>query len=82
MAKAVVTTRVGAEGLEVVSGKHCLIADTPTNFARAVVGLLEAPERAAELGANGRALVVERYDWSRLAQDLGRAWMETARAIP
>lgn len=80
MGKAVVTTKIGAEGLDVVSGVHCLIADTPKEFAQNVVNLLKSPEQAAEIGWNGRDLVVQHYDWSRLARDLGRAWMETADA--
>ena len=78
MGKAVVTTTVGAEGLSVVSGKNCLIADTPQEFANCVCWLLDDPGQAAILGRNGRKLVVERYDWSRMAQELGRAWTETA----
>lgn len=78
MAKAVVTTRIGAEGLEVISGEHCLIADAPEEFARCVVEILKAPQRAAELGGNGRRLVVQRYDWSQMAQRLGKAWRRTA----
>lgn len=80
MGKAVVTTRVGAEGLNVIPGKHCLVADDAREFSRCVLELLEAPERAAELGRNGRNLVVERYDWSRIARDLERAWIATVRA--
>jgi glycosyltransferase involved in cell wall biosynthesis len=79
MGKAVVTTRIGAEGLDVISGEHCMIADTSKEFAQCVKELLNAPELAAQLGRNGRKLVVERYDWNRLAKDLERAWMETAR---
>lgn len=84
MGRAVVATRIGAEGLDVISGVHCLIADTPSEFSRCVAQLLNAPELAAKLGQNGRALVIKQYDWSRLAQDLGRAWVETAReaAVP
>jgi glycosyltransferase involved in cell wall biosynthesis len=79
MGKAVVTTSIGAEGLDVISEEHCLVADTPAEFAQAVEKLLNNPGLAAQLGRNGRNLVVERYDWGRLAQDLGRAWTETAR---
>lgn len=82
MAKAVVTTSIGAEGLEVVAGKHCLIADTPEDFAYSVTRVLRNPALAAELGNNGRALVVEQYDWSRQARALERAWMETVEGSP
>jgi hypothetical protein len=34
---------------------------------------LNDPARAAELGSNGKNLAIERYDWSRMAQELGRA---------
>ena len=37
MGLPVVSTSVGAEGLEAVHGEHILIADTPEDFARAVV---------------------------------------------
>lgn len=80
MGKAVVTTRIGAEGLDVVSGNHCLIADSPAEFSRSVAQLLDAPERAAELGRKGRELVMKQYDWNILARTLAQAWIETAIA--
>ena len=80
MGKAVVATQIGAEGLDVIPGVHCLIADTPADFAQCVVQLLRNPEQAAELGRKGRELVVQQYDWSRLAKTLEQAWMETASA--
>jgi polysaccharide biosynthesis protein PslH len=80
MGKAVVATSIGAEGLDVVPGVHCLIADTPADFSQSVVQLLENPERAAELGRNGRELVLRQYDWSRVAKILEQAWVETASA--
>lgn len=80
MGKAVVATHVGAEGLDVVPGVHCLIADSPADFTQSVVQLLDAPERAVELGRNGRELVLRQYDWSRVAKTLQQAWIETASA--
>lgn len=79
MGRAVVTTSIGAEGLDLVSGTHCLIADSPDEFSACVEEILKSPFRALELGRNGRSLVVEQYDWQRLAQELSRVWMETAR---
>jgi sugar transferase (PEP-CTERM/EpsH1 system associated) len=73
MAKAVVSTTVGAEGLPVTNGRDIEIADEPARFAQAVVRLMrdEVTRRSLELAA--RTLVVERYDWSAVAHDFEHA---------
>ena len=63
MGKSVVATRLGAEGYPVTHERELLLADTPADFAAAVVSLLRAPERRAELGRVARAFVEQRYDW-------------------
>jgi polysaccharide biosynthesis protein PslH len=73
MAKAVVSTTVGAEGLPVTAGRDIVIADEPTRFANAVVHLIRDPEARRRFEQAGRRLVVERYDWSAVAQDFERA---------
>ena len=81
MGKAVVATQIGAEGLDVIPNVHCLIADSPADFSHSVVQLLEKPERAEDLGRNGRELVLRQYDWSRVAKILEHAWIETANPM-
>lgn len=80
MAKAVVSTTVGAEGLPVTNGHDIDIADEPARFAHAVVHLIRdtAARRAIETAA--RQLVVERYDWSAVAQDFEEALLRVAPA--
>ena len=68
MGKAVVSTRVGAEGLPIVSGQHFLQADSPADFAQAVVTLLKDPDRRHALGLAGRRLVEERYSWTQVTR--------------
>jgi glycosyltransferase involved in cell wall biosynthesis len=68
MGKAVVSTRVGAEGLPIVSGQHFLRADSPADFAQAVVTLLKDPDRRHALGMAGRRLVEERYSWAQVTR--------------
>jgi len=70
MARPVVSTSLGAEGLESVAGKHLLIADDPAEFSAAVVRILNEPGLAASLGAAGRALVSESYSWQGTAKSL------------
>jgi len=73
MAKAVVSTTVGAEGLPVTTGENVVIADEPAAFARAVVNLIRDPEQRRRLELEARRLVVERYDWSAVAGDFEEA---------
>jgi glycosyltransferase involved in cell wall biosynthesis len=71
--RPVVSTSLGAEGLGARDGEHLRIADTPADFAAAVAGLLDSPEEAARLGANGRALLLERFTWPRAWETLAAA---------
>jgi len=71
--RAVVSTRIGAEGLPTEHGRHLLLADEAASFADAVVTLLRDPEARRAIAREARALVVERYDWSAAADCLERA---------
>ncbi|CCD95001.1 putative glycosyltransferase (group 1) [Bradyrhizobium sp. ORS 375] len=70
MGKAIVSTSLGAEGIEAVPGRDILIADDPTGFAEAVSSLLAAPDVAARIGSAARQVAVEKYAWSAAAQAL------------
>jgi len=59
----VVATTKGAEGLDVIDGEHLLLADSPEDFAAAVVGLHRDSSLRQKLVDNARQLVRERYDW-------------------
>jgi glycosyltransferase involved in cell wall biosynthesis len=49
-AKAIVSTRLGAEGLEFTDGSEIVLRDTPAELAQACVRLLSDPAAAARLG--------------------------------
>jgi glycosyltransferase involved in cell wall biosynthesis len=70
MGKAIVSTRLGAEGIEAVPGRELLIEDEPAPFADAVNGLLADPALAARIGESARQLAVDRYGWGGAAQAL------------
>jgi polysaccharide biosynthesis protein PslH len=59
----VVTTSIGSEGIPVRSGTHLLIADTPEDFAAAVLRLLNDRPFADEMGRRGRHFIQARYDY-------------------
>lgn len=69
-AKAVVSTTVGAEGLDVHHGRDIVLADDPASFAQAVIKLLQDRElrRRYETAA---AETAARYDWPAIGERFG-----------
>lgn len=67
MARPVVSTTVGAEGLDVHHGTDILLADDPAAFAECIVMLLENPDLREKYG-RAAAELASRYDWSRIAE--------------
>jgi glycosyltransferase involved in cell wall biosynthesis len=71
----VVSTRIGAEGLHLDPERHLTIVPDCGALAPALVRNMRETERLAEQAAAGRRLVVDRYDWDALADQLEQAWM-------
>lgn len=72
MGKAVVSTSIGAEGLDVRSGRDLLVRDTGDGFAQGVVELLTNPPKARALGRTGAQHVRTRYDWPIVTREFER----------
>ena len=70
MGKAIVSTTLGAEGIDAVPGQDILIEDEPVAFADAVIRLLGDSEHAARIGRSARKLAVGQYSWSEAARSL------------
>ena len=70
----VVSTTLGAEGLEVTHDKNILIADTTEEMIEAIIKLIEKPEPREQLREAGRSLISNRYDWSRVGESLFRCY--------
>jgi glycosyltransferase involved in cell wall biosynthesis len=70
MGKAVVSTRVGCEGLAVTSERELLIADEPAAFAEAAGRLLDDPALARRVGRAAQALIEDHHSWTAAAAAL------------
>ena len=79
MAKPVVSTAVGAEGIDVTPGIDIALADDPVEFAGAVVSLLGGQGRS-ELAAAGRRLVEQSYDWESIGATLESVYERVLQA--
>jgi glycosyltransferase involved in cell wall biosynthesis len=78
MGKAVVSTPIGAEGLDVIDGKHLRLADSEESFAQKVIGLLSDPVQRRHLGEAGRRLIRERYRWDQAIERLEGVYRQLA----
>jgi polysaccharide biosynthesis protein PslH len=69
--KAVVSTSVGAEGLDVQHGQDIVLADAPVAFAEAVTALLQDVELRRSYERAAAALAVK-YDWTAIGDEFGQ----------
>lgn len=68
----VVSTALGAEGLDATPDTHYINANTAGEFVKGIARLLENPGLAAQLGAAGRCIYEQRFTWEA-------AWTHLAR---
>ncbi len=80
MGKAVVTTTIGREGLNLVMGREIVVANRAETFASAVCDLLRDTDRRAKLGRAGRVAVEARYDWRFILPRLELVYREAVQA--
>lgn len=70
MKKAMVSTSIGCEGIDVEDEKHLLIRDDADSFAKAVLRLLDTPAAGTDLAQSGYELVVQKYRWEMVVEKL------------
>ncbi|HUZ00252.1 MAG TPA: glycosyltransferase [Thermomicrobiaceae bacterium] len=78
MGKAIVSTRIGAEGIDVGDGRDILLGDSAEEFAAQVCRLLDNPELSRRIGNGARELVVRAYDWQESVRMLEGFYREVA----
>ncbi len=82
LGRPVVSTTIGCEGLDIVDGKHLLIADSPEQFALQTVRLLKDRELYDRMATDARQLVAARYDWDVIADELMDLYQELESNSP
>lgn len=62
-ATPVVSTSIGAEGLDCTAGQHLVVADNAIDFSRSVAKLLASPSERAMIGEAGRHFYEQHFTW-------------------
>jgi len=65
----IVSTTLGAEGIPVKDGENILIADTPDDFANAIIKVLTSKDYAQKLALDCKKLIQEGYSVDHLMEE-------------
>lgn len=82
MEKAMVSTSLGCEGIDLRHGEHLLVADDARAFADAVLSLMDNLPLARALGAQGRALIERQYTWATIVDQLEAFHTRVLERVP
>lgn len=74
--KAIITTAIGAEGINYENGQHLLIAKDPKSFVDAIVRLYNDKALRDSLGKNARMLIAKEHDNNKLMLKLTAFYIE------
>ena len=72
----VVTTPLGAKGLQAKAEEHLIIEKTADQLAKRSVELLQDPARQTQLASAAKKFITEKYNWQRIALDLHQIYQE------
>ena len=70
MGVPVVTSTIAAGGVDAQSEEHFLVADTPQDYAQAVLRIVDNPQERSRLSAAGRQRMLTNHAWTGSMQRL------------
>ena len=70
LGKCMVSTSLGADGTEAVSGQHLLIADNAHDFAQSIIQILKDDELRIKLSRSGRNHAIQHFGWDKVLTNL------------
>jgi len=76
LGKAIVSTTVGVEGINVTNGRNVVIADSAEEIAEKIVQLVNHPQHILTLGQQARQLMEEDYNQSKMIDSLLQVYQD------
>jgi glycosyltransferase involved in cell wall biosynthesis len=68
--KPIISTSVGAEGIGAVEGEHLMIADSPEDFVRTIIEVLNDPVKLNQLSSNALNFAKKNFNNQLIVADL------------
>lgn len=72
-----ISTPQGISGLTLTAGHDVLIGEDATTLAQHIADLLQSPDRARDIGRNGRSKVIEKHAWRTVAAGLEKIYQQS-----
>lgn len=73
MGVPVISTSIGAEGIEYTENENLIIVNEENAFAKKLITLLNNKKHRLDMAKEARILVEERYDWNVIGEALGKS---------
>jgi glycosyltransferase involved in cell wall biosynthesis len=70
LGKVIISTTIGAEGINCTSGKNIIIADSPKDFAKAVCTCLKDQDYCDQIGNNAKKLIASEYNNDQISKNM------------
>jgi glycosyltransferase involved in cell wall biosynthesis len=82
LGKAIVSTSIGAEGIDVESGKQIAIANSAEQFSSKVIELLENKQQVVDMGQNAKRFASEKLDNNLFTKELFEFFSQNINNLP
>lgn len=69
LGKCIISTSLGAQGIEAIDGEHLIIAETAEEFKTQIRNLINNPSEIIKIGKNALRLVKDKYDNKKIVAD-------------
>lgn len=76
LAKVVVSTSIGKEGIDASDGREILVADSAEKFAEKILWVVNHPDESQSIRVNAREFILQNYTWSSLAKRFTKCYSE------
>ena len=70
LGKVIISTRIGAEGIDYKDGVNLIIANTALEFRDKIKWLTNNPKKIKEIGDNAKNYILEKYDNKKISERL------------
>lgn len=74
--KAVISTTIGAEGINYTNGENIMIADDAESTVEAIIELVTNRDKCDSIGINARSLILEEHDNTKLIENLIKFYLK------